>query len=163
MSANSECDLRTGKAPTSCCWSHLKSCPTTFDSRAFKVSQSTPCAHICFYARAAPKGDCFHSLSFTSCSPSLRSRESAWIPPLIPTPATSRFLTQPNTDGGEGAWSHQRSRLTCNRCLWVSERRRCLWEPTLALWEWPRAAGSAESWWFELATALLLVSALEGW
>lgn len=62
---------------------------------------------------------------------------------------------------GEGASSHQRSWLTW--CLWELERLRCRWELTLEVWEWPRAVGSAERWWLELVTVLLLVSALEGW
>lgn len=104
MLANSESEGRKGKTPTSCCWSCLKSCPTTFDSRAFKVSQSSPCFHICFYARAAPKGDCFHSFSFMSCSPPCTPEERVWIPTLIPTTVFSRFLfikirQKPNTDG----------------------------------------------------------------
>lgn len=124
--------------------------------------------YVCFYARAAPKGDCFHSFSSMSCSPPCTTEERVWIPTLMTT-TTTRFLFIKDQAEARHRWGekephhHQRSWLTCNRCLWVSERRRWRWELTLVVWEWPRAAGSAERWRLELVTVLLLVSALEGW
>lgn len=112
MSANSESELRKAKAPhilllLLLVMSEVSPSPITFDSRALQVFSILALFYICFYARAAPKGDCFHSFSSMSCSPPCTTEERAWIPTLIPT-TTTRFLfikkirRKPDTDGGGG-------------------------------------------------------------